>query len=68
MRLDAQAGNTQWQDATALEMAQLHEYDTSRTVVIEVIPRKDTRRFALIWYLTASMMVDTKPGWSQMVT
>jgi hypothetical protein len=27
-RLDAQAGNTQWQDATALEMAQLHEYDT----------------------------------------
>jgi hypothetical protein len=27
-RLDAQAGNTQWQDATKLEMAQLHEYNT----------------------------------------
>jgi hypothetical protein len=40
----------------------------SRTVVTEVIPRKDTRRFALIWYLTASTMVNTKPGWLQMAT
>ena len=27
-RLDDQCGNTQWLDATALELAQLHEYDT----------------------------------------
>jgi hypothetical protein len=27
-RLDEQCGNTQWRDATALELAQLHEYGT----------------------------------------
>jgi hypothetical protein len=28
VRLNVQAGKTQWKDATALEMARLHEYDT----------------------------------------
>jgi hypothetical protein len=61
-KLDAQNGDTQWCDATALELAQLHEYE------LLTILQRDSRRFVPIWCLIASMTVITKREWLLTVT
>jgi hypothetical protein len=48
-KLDAQNGDTQWCDATALELAQVHEYNTFKDLGYKGDPPKGfTTGFVLI--------------------
>ena len=69
VRLDKIHGNNKWQDATKLEMSQLHEYETFHDKCIGTTPgEQDTRRFESILCLPSSMMVVTKRGFAPMET
>jgi hypothetical protein len=67
-RLDAQASNTQWQDATALEMAQLHEYDTFKDCGHTGDPPKGFKKICTHLVFNCKMMVGIRHGWLQMAT
>jgi len=52
IKLDKCNGNTKWQDSTALEMSQLHEYKTFKDLGKGGKHPKVTRRYAFTLYLT----------------
>ena len=60
-------GNTKWQDSTALEMTQLHEYKMF-TLEKELSPLMITRRFESTLSLMSNMMDDIRVGLLQMAT
>ena len=72
LQLDEQNGNSKWYDATKLEMDQINEYKSFRTMgkpnMIPSrercqMPQMDTRKSESTSSLLSNMMADTRPDW-----
>ena len=72
LQLDEQNGNSKWYDATKLEMDQINEYKSFRTMgKPNMIPSRgrypmaqmDTRKSGSTSFLLSNMMAGTRPDW-----